>query len=163
MAVDAGCCIAQVVGVGDAGGGGGGGGAALKAFQIDSLASILTNTFVFVELTTLAGDAKVLNGELWKINYGCMSCPNHDPVADLETLWEIETSTNVFAEFDRWSVLYGITVTAAQKSIPFLLQKRLIPTMNAPRMRIQVRKTVDGPSNVLWEEPKWGGVFIEVP
>lgn len=156
--VDQGCCVTEIVGVGDANGGGGG--AALKAFQVDSSASILTSSNVFVVLATLAGDAKVLTGATWKANYGCDSCPNHDPVTDLETLWEIETSTGVFAEFDRWSIEYGITPAAPQKSIPLHLQKLLVPAMDAPRMRVSVRKTQLGPSTVLWEFPRWGGVLI---
>ncbi len=159
MSVDAGCCIAHIVGVGDAGSGGGA--QALKTFQVDSLARISTSSSVFIVLDTLAGSSKMLTGETWKVNYGCDSCPNHDPVTDLETLWEIETSTGVFAEFDRWSIEYGITPASPQKSIPLHLQKILVPLMDAPRMRCSIRKTEVGPSTPVWEEPRWGGVMIE--
>lgn len=155
--LDQGCCVTEIVGVGDAGGGAA---AALKAFQVDSTAFIATTSSTFVTLATLAGDAKVLSGSTWKVNYGCDSCPNHDPVTDLETLWEIETSAGVFAEFDRWSIEYGITPAAPQKSIPLHLQKLLVPSMNAPQMRVRVRKTEVGPSTVVWEFPRWGGVLI---
>lgn len=153
-----GCCTTHIVGVGA--GGGGGGGATLKAFQVDSGASVTTNSTALVTLDTLAGDAKVLSGSLWKVNYGLHCTPDHDHVNNAETVWSIETSTGVFAIFDRWSIHYGLTLSGAQKGIPMFLQQDLAPSMNAPRLLCEVHRITSGPTSFNWDEPRWGGVMI---
>lgn len=158
-AVDAGCCARHIVGLGVVGGGGGGG-AALAAFQIDSVASVTTNSTGLVTLDTLAGDAKVISGSLWKINYGLHVTPNAAHVNNAETIWSIETSTDVFTEFDRWSLHYGVDLSGDQKGIATHLQKDLTPSMSVPRMRCEVHRITSGPCSFTWSEPRWGGVRI---
>lgn len=138
--------------------------AALKAFQIDSSATLETDSNSFVTLVTLAGDAKVLNGEEWKINMCVLVCSPevnlHQP-ANAETQWEIETSTGVFAEFDRYSTNWGIEIFGDELSSPAHRTKNLVTSMDVPRMRVRVRRTDPGAADYLWELPRWGGVLID--
>ncbi len=134
--------------------------ATLKAFQVDSVASVTSNSVALVTLDTLAGDAKVLSGSRWKINYGLHCVPDHDHVNNAETVWSIETSTGVFAVFDRWSIHYGLTISGDQKGIPMHLQQDLTAAMDAPRMLCEVHRISSGPTSFTWAEPRWGGVLI---
>lgn len=154
-----GCCATHIVGTGS-GGGGGGAAAALEAFQVDSLATITMDSTTLTTLDTLAGDAKVLSGSTWKINYGLQCAPTHDHLTNAETVWSIETSTGVFAIFNRWTIHYGITLAGDEKAIPMHLQQLLVPTMNSPRMLCEVHKITTAGAAYYWEEPRWGGVLI---
>lgn len=134
-----------------------------EAWQVDTTTTLLTNSAVFVTFITMAGDAKVLDGEEWKINMCVLLC-NPYAVAGLmvngETKWDIETSAGVFTEFDRYSVDEHILITGLEKSAPRHRTKKLTASMDAPRMRVQVRRSTVGSSQFFWEDARWGGVRI---
>ena len=134
-----------------------------EAWQVDTTTTILTNSAVFVTFITMAGDAKVLDGEEWKINMCVLLC-NPYAVAGLmvngETLWLVETSAGVFTEFDRYSVDEHILITGLDKSAPRHRTKKLTASMDAPRMRVDVRRSTVGSSQFFWEDARWGGVRI---
>lgn len=138
--------------------------ASLDVFQVDSEATLMSSSTSFVTLATLAGDAKVADGEEWKINMCVCICPPY-AVAGLgvnaEQKWLIETAAGVFTEFDRYSVDGHIAIVGDEISMPSHRTKKLTASMDAPRMRIQVRRTVSGSSIFLWELPRWGGAQIE--
>lgn len=139
-------------------------GAGSKVFQIDSTATVLTDSNTLVTLTTLAGDAKVLDGEAWKINMCVMVCspqPLGSTLTNAETVWSIETSAGVFTVFDFYSVRDQISITGNQQSSPRHRTKNLVAEMDSPRMLVEVRRTTAGTSDFLWEHPRWGGVIIE--
>lgn len=133
-------------------------------FQVDSAATILTDSDAFVTMTTLAGDAKVKDTEEWKINMCVLVCVPHglgSTLTNAETKWDIETSTGVFAEFDRYSSRDQIAISGDQKSQPMHRTKKLTAQMDTPRMRVQVRRTTVGTADFFWEDPRWGGARIE--
>lgn len=135
-----------------------------KVFQVDSTATILTDSNTFVTMTTLAGDAKVLSGEEWKINMCILVCVPHalgSTLTNAETKWLIETAAGVFTEFDRYSSRDQITIVGNEKSQPLHRTKKLTASMNTPRMRVDVRRTTVGVTDFFWEDPRWGGAQIE--
>lgn len=135
-----------------------------KVFQVDSTATLLTNSDTFVTLTTLAGSAKVLDGEEWKINMCVLVCVPHglgSTLTNAETLWLIETAAGVFTEFDRYSSRDQISIAGQEKSQPMHRTKHLTASMDTPRMRVDVRRTTVGSANFFWEDPRWGAVIIE--
>lgn len=138
-------------------------GVAVDVFQIDSVATLMMNSTTFATLDTIAGDAKVLSGEEWKINMCLCICPPYDTAGlgvNAEQLWLIETAAGVFTEFDRYSIDGHIAIVGDENSMPRHRTKNLVASMDAPRMRIQVRRTVSGTSFYFWELPRWGGVQI---
>ena len=129
-------------------------------FQEDSTATLTSSSTTFVTFVTLASDAKLLDGEEWKINMGLLVC---NPVADTdnsEMSWQIETSAGVFSEIDTYSSHAGLLIVGDERSMPIERTKNVVLQMDAPRMRLQVRRVSAG-SGVLFEFPRWGGVQIE--
>ena len=137
--------------------------ATFDVYQVDSAATLATTSDTFVTLVTMAGDAKVLSGEEWKINMCVLICCPYATAGlavNAETLWLIETAAGVFTEFDRYSIDEHITIVGLEKSAPRHRTKKLIASMDAPRMRVQVRRSTPGTSAFFWEDPRWGGVQI---
>lgn len=133
-------------------------------FQVDSTATLLTDSNTFVPLTTLAGDAKVQDGEEWKINMCVLVCVPHglgSTLTNAETRWLIETSAGVFTEFDKYSSRDQISIVGDEKSQPMHRTKKLTASMDAPRMLVEVRRTTVGSADFFWEDPRWGGARIE--
>lgn len=138
-------------------------GAATPVFQVDSTATLLTNSDSFLTLVTLAGDAKVVDGAIWKINMCVLVCVPHalgSTSTNAETRWLIETASGVFTEFDRYSSRDQITIFGSEKSSPMHRTKELTVQFDAPRMRVEVRRTTSGSANFFWEDARWGGVRI---
>ena len=134
-----------------------------EAWQEDTTAVLLTNSNTFVTLVTIPGDAKVLDGEQWKINMCVLVCEPYATaglMVNAETLWLIETSAGVFTEFDRYSTDGHILIVGLEKSSPRHRTKKLTAGMDAPRMRVDVRRSTAGSSSFLWEDARCGGVRI---
>lgn len=134
--------------------------ASWKAFQVDSTATLLTDSSSFVTFVTLAGDAKVLNGSVWKINMCVLVCVPDSVFVNAEQQWQIETSAGVFTTFDQYSTFQEITIAPGEFSTPYHRTKKLTATMDAPRMRLRVRRHDPGFTDFYWELPRWGGVMI---
>lgn len=135
-----------------------------KVFQVDDTSTVLTDSDTFVVLATLAGDAKVLDNEEWKINMCVLVCAPHglgSTLTNAETKWSVETAAGVFTEFDRYSTRDPISIQAGEKSSPRHRTKKLTASMDAPRMRVEVRRTTVGLADFFWEDPRWGGALIE--
>lgn len=136
---------------------------ATKVFQVDQTDTLLTDSDTFVVYATLAGDAKVLSGEEWKINMCTLVCVPHglgSTLTNAETLWLIETAVGVFTEFDRYSSRDQLAISGLQKSQPMHRTKKLTASMDSPRMRVDVRRTTVGAADFFWEDPRWGGARI---
>ena len=132
----------------------------VDAFQTDSTATRLSNTTTLTTLATMAGTSKMLNGETWKINMGVLVCVPAGLTVNAEQVWQIETSAGVFTTIDRYSNRTPITIAGAENSQPFERHIKLVASMDAPRMRIQVHRVTAGSTNYFWELPRWGGVQI---
>lgn len=135
-----------------------------KVFQVDGSNTVLTDSNSFVLLETLAGDAKVLDGEEWKINMCVLVCAPHalgSTLTNAETQWSIETAAGVFTQFDIYSTRDQIAIQQGEFSSPRHRTKKLVASMNAPRMKVEVRRTTVGTTDFFWEIPRWGGAQIE--
>lgn len=136
-----------------------------QCFQVDSVATLMTNANTFTTLATLAGNADVLDGEEWKINMCVLVCVPFglgSTATNSEVRWSIETAAAVFTEFDRYSSRDQIAISGNQQSQPMHRTKNLLAAMDAPRMLVECRRTTSGSTNFLWEIPRWGGTQIEV-
>lgn len=137
-----------------------------KVFQVDSTATVLTDSNTFVPLTTLAGSAKVLDGEEWRIEMDILVCVPHalgSTLTNAETKWSIETSAGVFTQFDIYSSRDQITIVGGEKSQPVGARSKLLTaSMDSPRMLVEVRRTTVGTTDFFWEDPRWGGDLITV-
>lgn len=131
-----------------------------KVFQVDSTATILTNSSSFVTFVTLAGDAKVLDTSIWKINMCVLICVPDSVFVNAEQRWQIETAAGVFTTFDQYSTFQEITLESGEFSTPYHRTKKLTASMDAPRMRLQVRRRNPGSTDFYWELPRWGGAMI---
>lgn len=131
-----------------------------KVFQEDSTATRLSNTAVLTTFVILPGDAKVLEGAVWKINMCVLVCVPDNVFVNSEQVWFIETSPGVFTEFDRYSNFEVITIQSGEQSVPQHRTKKLTATMNAPRMDLRVRRRNAGSTAFFWEIPRWGGTMI---
>jgi hypothetical protein len=143
--------------------GGGDVGSDTPVFQVDDDVSTGSTTSTsYVTLTTLAGDAKVKNGEQWKINMCILIChPANVFTVNTFVEWQIETSPNVFAQFDEWQVNWPITVQVGEPSAPAHRTRKLTASMDTPRMRVRFRMSAAQASATFVEHPRWGGVRIE--
>lgn len=127
-------------------------------FQEDSTATKSTNSATYVLVTNLPGDAKVLNGETWRIDMGIFVChPVNVFTVNTWIQWKIETSAGVFTQFDEWQINAPILVLVGEPSMPFSINKKLVASMDAPRMQVNVRMTVLTASSTFVEMPRWGG------
>ena len=137
--------------------------AASKVFQVDDTSTRLSSSTSFGILATIAGDAKVLTNSVWKINMCVLICCPYATSGmgvNAEQKWSIETSAGVFTQFDKYSVDEHITIVGSEKSSPRHRTQKLTASMNAPRMRIEVRRTSAGATSFYWEDPRWGGALI---
>lgn len=132
-----------------------------EVFQTDSTSTLMTSSTSPVTWVTLAGTADMLENEEWKVNMDLLVCNPLGDTWNTEMFWQIETSAGVFTEFDKYSNHAGLTISGLERSMPIARTKNLLASMDAPRMRIQVRRTGAG-SAALWELPRWGGIQIEV-
>lgn len=136
-----------------------------QCFQVDSVATLMTNANTFTTLATLTGSAKVLEFEEWKINMCVLVCVPFglgSTATNSEVRWSVETAAAVFTEFDRYSSRDQIAISGNQQSQPMHRTKQLLAAMDAPRMLVECRRTTAGSTNFLWEIPRWGGTQIEV-
>ncbi len=140
--------------------------AAWKVFQVDSVATKLSDSNTFVTLDTLAGDPKVLAGSRWKINMCLLVCVPHalgSTLTNSEVRWSIETAVGVFTEFDRYSSRDQISIVGEENSQPLHRTKNLPASfghISTPRMLVEVRRTTVGTTDFFWELPRWGGALI---
>jgi hypothetical protein len=137
------------------------GGGAADAFQTDTTDVRMSNASTLTTFVTMTGTSKMKSGEEWKINMCVLVCVPDSIFSNSEQLWEIETSAGVFTEFDRYSTYNPIIIEAGEMSIPYHRTKKLVASMDAPRMRLKVRRVDAGSSPFAWEHPRWGGVQIE--
>jgi hypothetical protein len=132
----------------------------IKVFQEDSTDSLTTTSSTYVTLRTTSAQAKILNGETWKINWCVGVChPQGVTGQNTQVQIQVETSSGVFAEFDVWQVNWGITISSGI-SCPAHRSKSLVASMDTPRFRFRVRWTVFTGVNTLVETPRVGGVII---
>lgn len=138
------------------------GGAGADVFQTDSTATRTSNSTTPTVMATLTGTAKMLEGEEWKVNMDvAIAIPTASFSGNAEQIWEIETSAGVFAEFDRYSLSESLVLAGNEKAWPQHRTKNLVASMDAPRIRLAVHRTVAGAGSVFWEDPSWGGFQIE--
>lgn len=132
------------------------------AYQIDMVGSASTTSTAYVTFTTLAGSSKVLSGEEWKINMCLFIChPINVFTVNTFVEWQIETSTNVFQQFDEWQVNWPITIQVGETSDPAHRTKNLLAGMDQPRMRVRFKMSAAQASATFVEDARWGGVRIE--
>lgn len=137
------------------------GGAGADVFQTDSTATRTSNTTTPTVMVTLTGTSKMLEGEEWKLNMDVGIAIPSSFSGNAEEIWEVETSPGVFTEFDRYSLSESLTLSGDQQAWPQHRTKNLVATMDAPRMRLAVHRTLAGGNSVFWENPSWGGFQIE--
>lgn len=131
-----------------------------EAWQEDTTTLLDTDSDVFVTLVTIVGDAKVKEGETWQINMGVLICCPYATAGtgvNAETQWLIEGPAGVFVQFDIYSVDEHIAIVGSELSSPRFRMKKHVALMDAPRMRIRVRRTVFGFTDFRWEDGRWGG------
>jgi hypothetical protein len=131
-----------------------------EAWQEDTTTLIDTDSNVFVTFITMTGDAKVLNGETWQINMGVLICCPYATAGsgiNAETQWQIEGPAGVFTQIDIYSVDEHISIVGSERSSPRFRMIKHVVLMDAPRMRIRVRRTVFGFTDFRWEFGRWGG------
>lgn len=131
-------------------------------FQVDGSNTASNGTASYVVLETLAGDAKVLTDEEWKINL-CVFICHPGGLFNINTFvdWQIEGPANIWTTIDEWQVNWPITISPGQTSCPAHRTIKQTPIMDAPRMRCRFRLSVASagtPTQV--EIPRWGGVQI---
>ena len=91
----------------------------------------------------------------------CVLCAVPDYVFEnAEMRWQIETSAGVFTTFDQYSTFAVITLESGEFAWPHHRAKNLTAEMDAPRMRLQVRRLNPGSTVFFWELPRWGGAMI---
>ncbi len=138
-------------------------GGAWPVFQVDSTATLLTNSSTFVTFVTLAGDVKVLDGAEWKINMCVLICVPDSVFVNAEVRWQIETAVGVFTTIDQYSTFQEITIAVGEFSTPYHRTIKVTASMDTPRMRLQVRRHDPGSTDYFFEHPRWGGAQIEPP
>lgn len=132
-----------------------------EVFQTDSTSTRISNTNTLTTFVTMDGTSKMKSGEEWKINMDVLICVADSSWSNAEQVWEIETATGVFTEFDRYSTYQEITIVGGEKSTPYHRTRKLIASMDAPKMRLRVHRMDSGIEAFAWEYPGWGGVQIE--
>lgn len=135
-------------------------GVGVDVFQVNTTDTRTSNTATLTTFVTLTGTSKMLSGEEWKINMDVGVAVASGTSANAEQVWQVETSTGVFTEFDRYSLAQAVPVTGSEQAWPQHRTKNLVASMNAPRMRLQVRRTAAGSFTFFWENPGWGGFQI---
>lgn len=138
------------------------GGTPFKAFQVDTTATGGTGNNSYTTIATIAGDAKVLDGEEWKFNVCVMIChPVGLSTVNTFVQWQIETSAGVFSEIDEWQINWPISISGGDPSTPTHRTKNVTVSMDAPRMRCRQKMSSFVATGTLMEHPRWGGVIIE--
>ena len=131
------------------------------AFETDSLAIKSTTSTTYQLVANLAGDAKVLDGETWRLQYGLLVChPANVFTVNTFIEWRIETAAAVFTLFDEWQINAPITIQVGEPSMPFSMPKKLVANMDAPRMQCNVKMSAVQASATQVEMPRWGGDLI---
>jgi hypothetical protein len=131
-----------------------------EAWQVDTSTLIDTDSNTFVTFITMSGDAKVKEDEVWQINMGVLICCPYATAGtgvNAETQWQIEGPAGVFTQIDLYSVDEHITIVGSERSSPHFRMIKHTALMDAPRMRVRVRRTVVGFTDFRWEDARWGG------
>lgn len=130
-------------------------------FQVDSLVTFSTGSNVYQTVTILAGDAKVKNGSVWKINNDIKIChPVGLTTVNTWVRWQIETALNTWSTINEFQYNWPISITAGQPSTPSAHHVKVNVVYNTPRCRVQMRMGSVVATGALVEEPRWGGDLI---
>lgn len=132
-----------------------------KVFQEDSNAIKSTTSTTYQLVANLPGDAKVLDGATWRLQYGILVChPANVFTVNTFIEWRIETAAAVFTLFDEWQINAPITIQVGEPSMPFSMPKKLVASMDSPRMQCNVKMSAVQASATQVEMPRWGGDLI---